>query len=381
MISQQMIPNLFYLFTIYSSMTPFFIQYLANQSINQILIIDISALGVFCFIKTSNFSKNLVCYYFFICSRIVRQCQEGFTQLEIVFFFLSFTIVIDDYYRVKALRHTYLLRKENESQYNILENFCNDKILITSFNSEKMKFSSILVSNALNIKVNNNDCNEILKCIHLNQFKQTLHQYIHSNVLNKNQICSKMSNLEGKYNKYQSITIDMQIIDPLEQKIIVRISFQQKIIQKDSAALYKNLLYKIKKINMNHKIDLIINQHMYNNLICHFAMLDDNIRYRIKKTYVDLKYVISQFSGMENCFIKNNSTTPIFTDYIMLSAMIYMVNRIIRIQIITVENYQNKSIRITCIGDQKNWNNRLIGFTRQQVVNFSTFLNKITANM
>ena len=82
---------------------------------------------------------------------------------------------------------------------------------------------------------------------------------------------------------------------------------------------------------MNHKIDLIINQHMYNNLICHFAMLDDNIRYRIKKTYVDLKYVISQFSGMENCFIKNNSTTPIFTDYIMLSAMIYMVNRIIRI--------------------------------------------------
>ena len=32
---------------------------------------------------------------------------------------------------------------------------------------------------------------------------------------------------------------------------------------------------------------------MYNNLICHFAMLDVNIRYRIKKTYVDLKYVIS----------------------------------------------------------------------------------------
>ena len=53
------------------------------------------------------------------------------------------------------------------------------------------------------------------------------------------------------------------------------------------------MLYKIKKINMNHKIDLIINQHMYNNLICHFAMLDVNIRYRIKKTYVDLKYVIS----------------------------------------------------------------------------------------
>ena len=62
------------------------------------------------------------------------------TQLEVGFFLMTLIIIIVDYYNVRAIRLHYLTTKENKSQFNILESFSNEKIMITQFSYERMKF-------------------------------------------------------------------------------------------------------------------------------------------------------------------------------------------------------------------------------------------------
>ncbi|KAM3133768.1 hypothetical protein pb186bvf_014177 [Paramecium bursaria] len=310
------------------------------------IISECCTLALLCYIPSINFIYNCFTILLYNFTRSsMHFVQQGYSPYNIIYIVFSFVLIFNDYYSMLIQKQYYLITQENMLQNQTIDVFSKEKILITKFDHESFAFKNILVNQKLQQMMKQNELDNIILISNIKGVKIKL-AIISQLQQNNYQSQSNQFSLIG-YIQKKRIKIEIMVQRFVEKIYIIKFDMLNYSIQSNSAVLYTRFIRKIRQESQSQIINVLINKEIIQNLIIN-ACRNTQIKLTPKQVSIDF-YRVFHNIGIKIYEIYDKLQKPFISDPLVLSAIIYLINKVCKIEQMLVD-FKNNHYFISLMG-------------------------------
>ncbi|KAM3133440.1 hypothetical protein pb186bvf_014444 [Paramecium bursaria] len=157
------------------------------------VILDIAQQFVSFINYGQSFRQNSLTYFIFIGFRVYYQSKTSYTNYSITYILYGLFYVIAQYQMSTQRRKLFLKGQRNQLLEKLIEDFIDEKVCIIEKDEDNVKFIPIIMNQHLKQCISE-DINKTIKQLKVNNYKESLQNYLYKTVQQSETIFCKFKN-------------------------------------------------------------------------------------------------------------------------------------------------------------------------------------------